>query len=69
MPISKQGLESKGIVIDDDVWIGANCTILDGVKIGKSPIIAAGAVVTKDVAPCSIVAGVRAKLMRIRSNG
>ena len=69
VPICHQGVESKGIIIEDDVWIGANCTILDGVKIGKSSIIAAGAVVTKDVLPCSIMIGSPAKLIRIRSNG
>lgn len=44
-------------------------TFTDGVKIGKGSIIAAGAVVTKDVMPCSIMTGVPAKLIRIRSNG
>jgi len=68
IPICKQGVKSNGIIIEDDVWIGANCTILDGVKIGKGAIISAGAVVTKDVKPYSIVAGVPAKIIRIRSN-
>ncbi len=66
VPICYQGGESKGIIIEDDVWIGANCTILDGVKIGKGSIIAAGAVVTKDVMPYSIMTGVPAKLIKIR---
>ncbi len=49
------------IVIEDDVWIGANAVILPGVTLGKGCIVGAGAVVTKNVAPFSIVAGVPAK--------
>lgn len=49
------------ISIGDDVWIGAGCTILKGVRIGEGSIIAAGAVVTSDVNPYSIVGGVPAK--------
>jgi len=48
---------SKPIVIEDKVWIGARALIMKGVKIGKGSIVAAGAVVTKDVPPYSIVAG------------
>lgn len=58
--------ENKEITIGNDVWIGANATILDGVGIGTGAIIAAGAVVTKDVAPYAIVAGVPATLKRKR---
>eukprot|EP00388_Colpodella_angusta_P002936 GDKJ01010433.1.p5 GENE.GDKJ01010433.1~~GDKJ01010433.1.p5 ORF type:complete len:225 (+),score=-6.15 GDKJ01010433.1:1187-1861(+) len=58
---------SKGrIVIEDEVWIGFGATILSGVKIGKGAIIAAGTVVTKDVAPYSIVGGNPQKLIRFR---
>lgn len=64
--IKAQGNSSKGIVIQDDVWIGANASILDGVTIGEGAIVAAGAVVTKDVAPYSIVGGVPAKLLKTR---
>ena len=53
------------IRIADNVWIGANCTILPGVRIGENAVIAAGAVVTKDVPPNAIVAGVPAKLLRM----
>lgn len=60
-PIARQGLDKKGVVIEDDVWIGANAVILDGVHIGKGAVIGAGAVVTKDVLPLQIVAGVPAK--------
>lgn len=58
---------SKGnIVISDDVWIGARATILSGVNIGQGAIIAAGAVVTKDVPPYAIVGGVPAKIIKYR---
>lgn len=65
-PINKQGLSKKGILIEDDVWIGAGSRILDGVKIGKGAIIAAGAVVNKDVEPYTIVGGVPAKFIKKR---
>ena len=55
------------VVIQNDVWIGANCIITPGVTIGEGAVIAAGSVVTKDVAPNSIVGGVPAKLIRMRS--
>ena len=59
--------ESKGdIIIEDDVWIGANCIILSGVKISRGAIIAAGSVVIKEVAPYSIIAGVPAKQIKKR---
>jgi virginiamycin A acetyltransferase len=52
------------IIVEDEVWIGTNALILSGVTIGKGAIIAAGAVVTKDVLPYTIVGGVPAKLIR-----
>lgn len=58
---------SKGdIVIEDDVWIGYGATILSGVHIGQGAVIAAGAVVTKDVPPYAIVGGVPAKVIKYR---
>ncbi len=58
---------SKGnILIDDDVWIGAKATIMSGVHINQGAIIAAGAVVTKDVPPYAIVGGVPAKVINYR---
>ena len=58
---------SKGdIVIDDDVWIGYGATILSGVHIGQGAVIAAGAVVAKDVPPYAIVTGVPATLKQYR---
>lgn len=52
-----------GIVIDDYVWLGVGCTVLKGVHIGEGAVVAAGAVVTKDVEPYAIVAGVPAKVI------
>lgn len=59
--------ESKGdIVVEDDVWIGCRAIILSGIKVGRGAIIAAGAVVTKDVPPYAIVAGCPAKVIKYR---
>lgn len=66
IPIKSQGGEHKEVIIEDNVWLGRNATILSGVKIGRDSIVAAGAVVTKDVAPFSIVGGVPAKEIRKR---
>jgi galactoside O-acetyltransferase len=67
IPIMNQGSTSKGgITIDQDVWIGANSVITDGVHVARGAIIAAGAVVTSDVESHSIVAGVPAKIIRRR---
>lgn len=64
-PIKKQKLISKGpIVIEDDCWLGFQSEILSGVHIGKHSIVAARAVVTKDVPPYSIVAGNPAKVVK-----
>ncbi len=54
------------VVIGNDVWIGCNSIILGGIKIGDGAIVGAGAVVTRDVAPYSIVAGVPAKVIKYR---
>lgn len=58
--------ENKRVEIGCDVWIGAAALILDGVRIGHGAIVAAGSVVTKDVPPYAIVAGVPAKIIRMR---
>ncbi len=58
--------KSELTVIGSDVWIGQGASVIEGVKIGDGAIIAAGAVVTKDVPAYAIVAGVPAKLMRYR---
>ncbi len=64
--MKSQGVNRSPIVIEDDVWIGANCTILAGVTIKTGAVIAAGAVVTKDVEEFSVVGGVPAKLIKTR---
>lgn len=65
----KHDAHTKGsIIIEDEVWIGNGSTILSGVKIGKGAIIAAGAVVTKDVLPYMIVGGNPAKVIKSRFN-
>ncbi len=64
--IQRQGETKVGIVIGDDVWIGADSTILDGVKIGDGAIVAAGTVVNRNVEPYSIIGGVPAQLIKMR---
>lgn len=59
-PIDEQGITTRQVVIEDDVWIGANAVILPGVTVGRHSVVAAGAVVSKDVPPHSLVAGVPA---------
>lgn len=62
--IDEQGVSTTPVTIEDDVWIGANAVILPGVTIGEHCVVAAGAVVTKDVPPHSLVAGVPAKVIK-----
>ncbi|MDY3810295.1 acyltransferase [Desulfovibrio sp. PG-178-WT-4] len=61
LPIMRQGHQPGEVFIEDDVWIGANCVITPDVRIGRGAVVGAGAVVTRNVAPFSIVAGVPAK--------
>lgn len=69
IPIAQQGFESKGgVTIGEDVWIGANSVIADGVKIGKGSIIGACSLVTKDIPEYSIAFGIPAKVNRSRLN-
>lgn len=64
--IKSQGVVQRGIIIEDDCWIGSNCIILDGVTIGKGSVIGAGTLVTKDVAPGSVVMDKREKKIKNR---
>ena len=67
IPMQQQGMKGeKSVHIGNDVWIGRRVMILPGVTIGEGAILAAGAVVTKDVPPYSIVGGVPAKLLSKR---
>lgn len=67
IPMTEQGFyPEEPVVIGDDVWLGARVIILPGVKIGSHSIIAAGAVVSKDVPPYAIVGGVPAKVIKYR---
>jgi len=61
--VREQPVTSKGVVIGEDVWIGANVSIVDGVRIGDHAVVGMGSVVTKDVPPWSIVAGVPARVV------
>jgi len=62
--ISSQGVSTSQIVIEDDVWIGANCAILAGTKIGKHCIIAAGSIVTHSVPSFCVAAGSPARIIK-----
>lgn len=65
-PIMLQGHERGAVTIEEDVWIGANCVILPGVNIGKGAVVGAGAVVTRSVAPFTVVGGVPARPIGLR---
>ncbi len=60
----EQGITAEGIVIEDDVWIGSGAVITDGVRVGQGAVVAAGAVVTEDVPPHTVVGGVPARVIR-----
>lgn len=62
----KQLDDDQDIIIEDDVWLGAGATILKGVRIGRGSVVAAGALVNKDVLPYSLVGGIPARVIGIR---
>jgi len=64
-PFVEQGITASGIVIEDDVWLGAGAIITDGVRIGQGAVVAAGAVVTKDVPAHTVVGGVPARPIKL----
>ena len=66
VPMLKQGIRTAPVMIEDDVWIGHGATVLKGVRIGRGAVVAAGAVVTKDVPPYAIVGGIPARILRMR---
>ena len=65
-PIKYQGVTRKGIVIEDDCWLGHGVTVLDGVTIGKGSVIGAGAVVNRDIPPFSVAVGIPARVIKNR---
>ncbi|MFS2152575.1 acyltransferase [Rhizobium sp. Rhizsp42] len=68
VPIRNQGFQPSrgGIVIEDDVWIGANCVILDGAHVGKGAVIAAGSVIRGKVAGMAVYGGQPLRLLKMR---
>jgi acetyltransferase-like isoleucine patch superfamily enzyme len=66
VPIMLQGVTKRGIVIENDCWLGTGVKVLDGVRIGRGSVIGAGAVVTTDIPPYSIAVGVPARVVKTR---
>lgn len=66
LPIQQQSGNGKPIIIEDDVWIGAHCTILGGVRIGAHSVIGAHSLVNKSIPPCSVAYGIPCKVRRTR---
>ncbi|HMD85087.1 MAG TPA: acyltransferase [Terriglobia bacterium] len=66
IPIRLQGVNSKGIVVEDDCWVGANTTFLDGAHVGHGCVIGAGSVVRGEIPPYSIAVGAPARVIRSR---
>ncbi|MBT3207891.1 MAG: acyltransferase [Bacteroidetes bacterium] len=64
VPIKEQGVMPNRTVVADDVWIGGNSVVIQGLKIGTHSIIASGSVVTRDVPPFSVVAGNPARIIK-----
>ena len=65
--IQAQAMDVAAVIIEDDAWLGAHVTVLAGVRIGKGAVVGAGAVVTRNVEPMTVVAGVPARLLRARA--
>jgi galactoside O-acetyltransferase len=65
-PIREQGHRSGVIVVEDDVWLAANVTVVGGVCVGRGAVVAAGAVVTKNIDPNTVVGGVPARMIKRR---
>jgi len=68
VPICQQGSNDHGIIIEDDVWLGAHVCVLDGVTIATGCVIGAGAVVTKSTAPYGIYVGAPARMIALRGS-
>lgn len=63
-PIVEQGITAKGIVVEDDAWLGGGVILTDGVRVGRGAVVAAGAVVTRDIPPHTVAGGVPARVIR-----
>ncbi|PLS85631.1 MAG: transferase [Actinobacteria bacterium] len=66
VPIREQGTTRRGIVVEDDCWLGSGAIFLDGVTVGRGSVIAAGSVVNTDIPPFSVAGGVPARVLRLR---
>jgi acetyltransferase-like isoleucine patch superfamily enzyme len=69
IPFWQQERIGKGIILEDNVWLGTNTKVLDGVRIGNDAVVGAGAVVTADIPPFSLALGVPAKVIQDRRSG
>lgn len=67
VPIMRQGHRYGEVIVEDDVWIAANCTLTPDVRVGRGAVVGAGAVVTRDVEPYAIVGGVPARIIGRRT--
>lgn len=63
-PVMAQGIEARGITIEDGAWIGGGAVVLDGVRVGRGAVVGAGAVVTRDVPPFSVAVGAPARVVK-----
>ncbi len=66
LPINQQGMITKEVCIEEDVWIASHCVIIKGVTIGKGSVIAAGSVVNRSIPPYSVAAGIPARILKKR---
>jgi acetyltransferase-like isoleucine patch superfamily enzyme len=64
--LEKREEDDQDVVVEDDVWVGCGAVILKGVRLGRGSVVAAGAVVNRDVLPYTIVGGVPAKIIGVR---
>jgi acetyltransferase-like isoleucine patch superfamily enzyme len=63
-PVMAQGIDARGIVVEDGAWIGGGAIVLDGVRIGRGAVVGAGAVVTRDVPPFGVAVGSPARVVK-----
>jgi acetyltransferase-like isoleucine patch superfamily enzyme len=63
-PVMAQGIQARGIIVEDGAWIGGGAVVLDGVRVGQGAVVGAGAVVTREVPPFSVVVGSPARVVK-----